>query len=320
MNFTSSKKFGEMAREIAAHFNNCDFIKAASTMPYSTEEYFTKSRSALTEIYLSIKTHFKTVRMIVDDYIINDDIDEFISNQELFDNDRDEDIYMQFVRNDVGQVFTDLHNLRLDLVALKVIAHPEDYSQEMQAFSMNDIIIERINDSEPNIRMWNYCCEQLKNRASSKTKEGENATEGEPTKEEPTKEEAKNVQNDVLNPDEPTQSKEVNDVFEISNVDLVIEIYKYIISTEVISKDFKLQQFISAIEQASINCIPIEKKKKGISILKPLKDYCIGRNKREWYRRACSSVNVPTSRVTSNNSNLKEWYEDLQKIVSKYSK
>ena len=319
MNFTSSKKFGEMAREIAAHFNNCDFIKAASTMPYSTEEYYTKSRSALTEIYLSIKTHFRTVQMIVDDYIINDDIDVFISNPELFDNERDEDIYMQFVRNDVGQVFTDLHNLRLDLVALKVIAHPEDYSQEMQAFSMNDIIIERINDSEPNIRMWNYCCEQLKNRASSKTKKGENATEGEHTKEERTKEEAKNVQNDVLNPDEPTHSKEVNDVFEISNVDLVIEIYKYIISTEVISKDFKLQQFISAIEQASINCIPIEKKK-GISILKPLKDYCIGRKKREWYRRACSSVNVPTSRVTSNNSNLKEWYEDLQKIVSKYSK
>lgn len=320
MNFTSSKKFGEMAREIAAHFKNNDIIKAASTMPYSTEEYFTKSRSALTEIYLNIKTHFKTVQMIVDDYIINDDIDEFISNPELFDNDRDEDIYMQFVRNDVGQVFTDLHNLRLDLVALKVIAHPEDYSQEMQAFSMNDIIIERINDSEPNIRMWNYCCEQLKNRARSKTKEGENASEGEPTKEEHIKEEAKNVQNDVLNPDEPTHSKEVNEVFEISNVDLVIEIYKYLISTEVISKDFKLQQFISAIEQASINCIPIEKKKKGISILKPLKDCCIGRNKREWYRRACSSVNVPTSRVTSNNSNLKEWYEDLQKIVSKYSK
>ena len=224
MNFTSSKKFGEMAREIAAHFNNSDFIKAASTMPYSTEEYFTKSRSALTEIYLSIKTHFKTVQMIVDDYIINDDIEEFISNQELFDNDRDEDIYMQFVRNDVGQVFTDLHNLRLDLVALKVIAHPEDYSQEMQAFSMNDIIIERINDSEPNIRMWNYCCDRLKNQTGNKNEKGEQKTE-----------DAKILKNDILNRDESKHNKEKNDVFEIINLNLLIEIHKFIIATEVIS-------------------------------------------------------------------------------------
>ena len=309
MNFTSSKKFGEMAREIAAHFNNSDFIKAASTLSYSIEEYFITSRAALTEIYLSKNHHLKTVKMIVDEYIINEDVVYFCNNRELFDRERDEDIYIEFVKNDVGLVFQLLHNLRLDIVALETIAHPEDYSKEMVTYFMNEIIIERINDSEPNKRMWDYCCDCLNNQTGKKTELAEYK-----------KEDAKRVKNDVLNREEPKQNKEKNDVFDIININLLIEIYKYLISTEVISKDFTPLQFITAVQQASINCIPIEKKKKLISILKPLKDFCIGRNKREWYRKACASINVEPTRVTSNNTNLKEWHEDLKKIVSKYSK
>lgn len=309
MNFTSSKEFGKMAREIAEHFNNSDYIKAASTLSYSIEKYFTTSRVALTEIYLSKTHHLKTVKMIVDEYIINDDVIKFCNNRELFDPARDEDIYIEFVKNDVGLVFQLLHNLRLDIVALETIAHPEDYSKEMVTFFMNEIIIERINDSEPNIRMWNYCCDRLKNQTGNKNEKGEQKTE-----------DAKILKNDILNRDESKHNKEKNDVFEIINLNLLIEIHKFIIATEVISKDYSFLQFAIAVEQANINSIPIEKEKKLISILKPLKDFCIGRNKREWYRRACASINVEPTRVTSNNTNLKEWYEDLEKIVSKYTK
>ncbi len=83
MNFTSSKEFGKMSREIAEHFNNSDYIKAASTLSYSIEKYFTTSRVALTEIYLSKTHHLKTVKMIVDEYIINDDVIKFCNVQPI---------------------------------------------------------------------------------------------------------------------------------------------------------------------------------------------------------------------------------------------
>ena len=293
MNYDSSKQYGKMLRGIAKLISSYDDIYQAALyickplekdrLPFDMRAYFIMSRCAFVELYMNIQYNKDIVAKVIDTFILNPIIDEHI----IFNPDLDNSKSFDFVMKDCGDFFSIMQHIKIDINALRMVAHPKEYDEEQVRKAITDVIAPRIESTPENQAAMAYSIATLF---------------GNPEKQ-----------------DAHQQTEEKQPKYTIVNNELLNDIFYYLKDTDVIPDNASLQRFMDMTENADASKFKFLKNWKFLSALYHVKD-CISGDRRAWARDISSSLGKKPKDLSKNNTNNDEWYEKLEKIVAKHTK
>lgn len=283
MNFTATKEYGVMLRKMADMVVVSDNLKAvAHQLPYQPTEMYYKGNLALSECANSFGSSQLVLAHVVDKYVASDNLMKAIND--LFATIINDKSKIDYIDSNVGDQWAMFLRMCIDTCDLYIISHTEEHTREQVQFALDDIQ-KRLELNEYNKRAFDHAECFMKELVQSKSATRETSTP----------------------------------LYIIGNDRLLLHIFSYLQETEVISPDFSLQTFYSAIERADVSQMhPLlpDKFKSSLGIIK----HCIKQRKKEWLRDVCASINIVPKQASSNNTNHGRWYEDLCEIVSKQLK
>ena len=292
MDYKYTKKYGNLIRIIASLLcESDDSYYVARNLPCSVAEYYIASRLAFTELYSNINRSLNIVQKVIDKFIFNETVSKAFNNHPLFK----EDLEFDFICQDLGDEYGLLQNIRIDLIALSALAHPDDYGEEFVQTAINEVICYRIQNTEEHIAAF---------RASLKIVE--NKIKAQQAQNQPT------IQNN-------TTDKNTDPEYPIANNNLLIAIFEYIKESDVIPEDASLQRFMEMVEKADASNFKFLVKWKFINALHNVKE-CIKGNKRKWARDISSTLGIKPKELSKDGTNNGEWYEKLRNLVAKHTK
>lgn len=222
----------------------------------------------------------------------------------LFQND---DFEIEFIKRNIDGAYSFLCAIQTILQAMSITAHPSQYKESQLTTALEKVIKPAIEPSIKNVENFNFAFNSL--AAKDAMRAAKEQTE----------------QEELQKTDEPKHNnqeelKSIKPKYIIGNLQLLMNVYNYLIETEVLEKeDTSPQDFINAIENANVSSIRPKLQDNFKCTLNQLKE-CIKSEKRKWLREICSSINLTPQQASKNGTNLGKWYEDLQKLVSKKSK
>ena len=292
MDYKCTKKYGILIRNIASLLcESDDSYYVARNLPCSVAEYYIDSRLAFTELYSNISQSLDIVKKVIDKFILNENVSRTFNNHPIFK----EDLEFDFICQDLGDEYGLLQNIRIDLIALSALAHPDDYEKEFVQTAINEVICYRIQNTEEHIAAFRASLKIVENKLKTQQAQYQPTNKNEIT-------------------DKNTQLK-----YTIGNNNLLIAIFEYIRESNVIPEDASLQRFMEMAEKADASNFKFLVKWKFINALYNVKE-CIKGNKRTWARDISSSLGIKPKELSKDGTNNGEWYEKLRKLVAKHAK
>lgn len=277
MNYDCLKNYGKFVRNTAHHISSYDDIyKAALELPYDMRAYLLQSTFAFTEVIATIEHSPETVSKVIDKYVMSPEIDQLIVNNSVFDKSMEFD----FIEHDCGAFWGIIQNIKLDVTALRVIAHPSEHSKECVVTALKDIAA-RIKPTPENhaAYTWSYTTlisEFQKNQEAHK----------------------KEIQEDKK--------------YIIIAEKQLFEIYNFLKESKEISRDIEYETFKRVIESADASLIKPKTKWKYNAALSLARE-CIKDSSLEWTREICTSLKIGSNGLTQNIKKMSEWYIELEK-------
>lgn len=305
MNYNATKQYGSMVKEMASQIAQSNNIYNVSAELYEAynESLYLISRLSLKELYDNYPNNQKVLSFVIDEYVIDDKVREVFLTK-LFQND---DFEIEFIKRDIGGAYNFLCSTQTLLQAIAITAHPSQYKEGQLTTALEKVIRPAIEPSIKNVENFGFAFNSL--AAKDALRAAEEQTE----------------QEELQKTDEPKHNnqeelKSIKPKYIIGNLQLLMNVYNYLIETEVLDKEYTSpQDFINAIENANVSSISPKLQDNFKCTLNQLKE-CIKSEKRKWLREICSSINLTPQQASKNGTNLGKWYEDLQKLVSKKSK
>ena len=305
MGYDSTKQYGTIVKEMASQIAQSNNIYNVSAELYNAynEVHYLYMRLSLKELYENYPKPQKVLSFVIDEYVIDDKVREVFLTK-LFQND---DFEIEFIKRDIGGAYSFLCAIQAILQAMSITAHPSQYKESQLTTALEKVIKPAIEPSIKNVENFNFAFNSL--AAKDAMRAAKEQTE----------------QEELQKTDEPKHNnqeelKSIKPKYIIGNLQLLMNVYNYLIETEVLEKeDTSPQDFINAIEIANVSSISPKLQYNFKCTLNQLKE-CIKSEKRKWLREICSSINLTPQQASKNGTNLGKWYEDLQKLVSKKSK
>ncbi len=297
MGYDSTKQYGTIVKEMASQIAQSNNIYNVSAELYNAynEVHYLYMRLSLKELYENYPKNKKVLSFVIDEYVIDDKVREVFLTK-LFQND---DFEIEFIKRNIDGAYSFLCAIQAILQAMSITAHPSKYKESQLTTALEIVIMPAIEPSIKNAENFHFAFNNLA------AKEAMRATEEQTQQEESEK------------TDEPEAPKTIEPKYIIGNMQLLMNVYTYLIETEVLDKDdTSPQAFFNAVENANVSAIRPKLQDNFKCTLNQLK-VCIKSNKRKWLREACSSINLTPQEASKNGTNLGKWYEDLQKLVSK---
>ena len=305
MGYDSTKQYGTIVKEMASQIAQSNNIYNVSAELYNAynEVHYLYMRLSLKELYENYPKNQKVLSFVIDEYVIDDKVREVFLTK-LFQND---DFEIEFIKRNIDGAYSFLCAIQTILQAMSITAPPSQYKESQLTTALEKVIKPAIEPSIKNVENFNFAFNSL--AAKDAMRAAKEQTE----------------QEELQKTDEPKHNnqeelKSIKPKYIIGNLQLLMNVYNYLIETEVLEKeDTSPQDFINAIENANVSSIRPKLQDNFKCTLNQLKE-CIKSEKRKWLREICSSINLTPQQASKNGTNLGKWYEDLQKLVSKKSK
>ena len=305
MGYDSTKQYGTIVKEMASQIAQSNNIYNVSAELYNAynEVHYLYMRLSLKELYENYPKNQKVLSFVIDEYVIDDKVREVFLTK-LFQND---DFEIEFIKRNIDGAYSFLCAIQTILQAMSITAHPSQYKESQLTTALEKVIKPAIEPSIKNVENFNFAFNSLAAKDAMRA-----------AKEQTEQEESQKTDEPKHNNQE--ELKSIKPKYIIGNLQLLMNVYNYLIETEVLEKeDTSPQDFINAIENANVSSIRPKLQDNFKCTLNQLKE-CIKSEKRKWLREICSSINLTPQQASKNGTNLGKWYEDLQKLVSKKSK
>lgn len=301
MNYDYTKKYGELVKEMANEFNKGrDIYEAASALTKYAELNFAYSRYAYRELYDKFYPEKQeTVTFVIDKYVMSDAVaTAFLEN--LYADYKEEN---RFIERNIGDAHSLLRQIQSILQGMSITSHPEDGSEELYNFAINDIIkpiVKQAYEEEDYI-------ESILRSHESKAVQGANSE-----KVEKTIEQEKNER--IAKPVELTQQNTKPILYEIKDYQQCSRVFDYLQKTSVLDDRTKQIEFLTAITQADMSNITpnlVTKFRCAVARLK----WAVKGDADEWARAACGSIGKTPSQALAGATNNAGWFDDLCEIL-----
>ena len=315
MNYTFTKQYGKIVRKMAAEFNKGrDIFEAASALDKYAKYNFAYSRYAYRELYGRFyPDNQKAVTYVIDRYVMSNEVaTAFLENLYV---DQDEEI--EFIKREIGDVYSLLRQIQNLLQGMAITAHPEDGSEELYHFTMNNIVKKVVNEAIENeeeidsfmtstkLEFDHLFSEQLEESHDAIIRdEPEGIMAGD------LKQEKQELPHRVEQVMDNTESPH----FQIKDEHQCATVYKFLKTTAAIDKDNSFTDFLDAIGRADMSKIipgTITKFRSAVARMK----WVVKGDVDLWSKLACQSIGKTPSQAASNSTNTGKWFEDLCEII-----
>ena len=127
-----------MVGKLAHHILSCQgTYKAVASLPYDKVQYLAISARCFTELYRGIIIDKEITSMVIDKYVCTEEVTKVFPMPGMVDKNTEID----FIDHELGNEFSLLRGISVDIQTLAVIAHPEDYDREMVKSAIEDVIV-----------------------------------------------------------------------------------------------------------------------------------------------------------------------------------
>ena len=275
MGYDSTKQYGTIVKEMASQIAQSNNIYNVSAELYNAynEVHYLYMRLSLKELYENYPKNQKVLSFVIDEYVIDDKVREVFLTK-LFQND---DFEIEFIKRNIDGAYSFLCAIQTILQAMSITAHPSQYKESQLTTALEKVIKPAIEPSIKNVENFNFAFNSL--AAKDAMRAAKEQTE----------------QEELQKTDEPKHNnqeelKSIKPKYIIRNLQLLMNVYNYLIETEVLEKeDTSPQDFINAIENANVSSIRPKLQDNFKCTLNQLKE-CIKSEKRKWLREICSSI------------------------------
>lgn len=138
MNYNATKLYGKAVDKLASHILSCkDTFEAAASFPCDMDQYLAISNRCFTELYRGIITNKEITSMVIDKYIFTENVSKAFPMPGMVD----KNMEMDFINRELGNIFSLLRGISVDVQTLAIIAHPEEYNRDFVNTAIEHVIV-----------------------------------------------------------------------------------------------------------------------------------------------------------------------------------
>lgn len=138
MNYDATKLYGKMVGKLAHHILSCkDTYKTVASLPYDKVQYLAISARCFTELYRGIIIDKEITSMVIDKYIFTENVSKAFPMPGMVD----KNMEMDFIDRELGNIFSLLRGISVDVQTLAIIAHPEEYNRDFVNTAIEHVIV-----------------------------------------------------------------------------------------------------------------------------------------------------------------------------------